>query len=69
MEGRKLAEDGMICASKWVVAARTAIAPALALILARGNSDPELDTQAKPMLDAVRVLVYTHTQLTADRLG
>ena len=66
VEGRKLAEDGMFCASKGVVAALTAIAPELALILARGNSNPELDRQAKPMTDTVRVLVHTHTQLTAD---
>ena len=27
----------------------------------RGNSDPELDAQATPMLDAIRGLVHTHT--------
>ena len=69
VEGRKLAEESMLWASKGEVAALTAIAPTLALILSRGNRDPELDTQAKSVLDAVKVLVHTHTQLTADRLS
>ena len=68
VEGRKLAEDGMFWATKGVVAALTAITPTLELVLARGKRDPELDEQAKPMLDAVKVLVHTHTQLTADRV-
>ena len=68
VEGRKLAEDSMLWASKGVVVAMTAIAPTLALILSRGNNDPDLDAQATPMLDAIRVLVHTHTQLTSDRL-
>ena len=51
---------------KGMVAALTAIVPTLALILSRGSTDVELDTQARPMLDAVQVLVHTHVQLTAD---
>ena len=68
VEGRKLAEDGTMWATKGVVAALTAIAPTLKLILARGKTDTELDEQAGPMLDAVMVLVHTHSQLTSDRL-
>ena len=64
-----MAEDGFFWASKGMVAALTAIAPTLALILSRGSTDAELDTQAKPILDAVRVLVHTHVQLTADRVN
>ena len=44
------------------------IIPTLTLVLARGKGDPVLDLQAKPMLDAVKMLVYTHCQLTADRV-
>lgn len=69
IEGRKLAEDGMMWATKGVVAALTAIAPTLALILSRGKGDRELDEQAKPMLDAIKVLVFSHSQLTTDRLA
>ena len=68
-EGRKLAEEGLFWASKGVVAALTAVAPALALVLARGKKDAELDKQAKPLLDAVRVLVHTHVQLTSDHVS
>lgn len=68
-DGRKLAEEGMMWATKGVVAALTAIAPTLALVLSRGKGDRELDEQAKPMFDAMKVLVHTHTQLTADRLA
>ena len=55
--------------TKGVVAALTAIAPMLKLILARGKTDTELDEQARPILDAVTVLVHIHTQLTGDRLA
>ena len=69
IEGRKLAEEALFWASKGVVAAMTAIAPALALVLARGKKDAELDAQAKPLLDAVKVLVHTHAQITVDRIA
>ena len=68
VERRKIAEDGMLWASKGVVAALTAITPTVVLILSRGNNDSELDAQGTPMLDAIRVLVHAHTQLTSYRL-
>ena len=37
--------------------------------MSRGSTDAELDTQAKPMLDAVQVLVHTDVQLTVDRVN
>ena len=61
VEGRKLAEDAMLWVSKGVVAAMTAIAPTVALILSLGKGNPQLDTRARPMLDALKVLVDTHT--------
>ena len=55
--GRKLAEDSLFWSSKRVVAALIAITSTLALVLAMGKGDPELDEQARPVLDAVKVLV------------
>ena len=59
-DARKLVEDGFFWASKGMVAALTAIAPMLALILSRGSTDAELDRQATPMLNAAQVLVHMH---------
>lgn len=68
VDARKHAEDSMLCATKGVVAALTAVAPTVALILSRGKGDHELDEQALKMLDVVKILVLTHSQLTGDRL-
>lgn len=68
IDARKHAEESMLWASKGVVAALTAIAPTLAIVLSRGKGDHELDEQALKMLDAVKILVFTHSQLTGDRL-
>ena len=59
----------MMWTTKGVVAALTAIVPTLTLIMARGRANTELDEQARPMLDAVKGLVHTHSQLTTNRLA
>ena len=45
-----------------------AIAPTLAIVLAHGKGDTELDKQSLKILDAIKMLVFTHSQLTGDRL-
>ena len=65
---RKYAEESMFWATKGVLGPLTAIGPTLEIILARGKKDSELDEQSLKMLDAVKMLVFTHSQLAGDRL-
>ena len=69
MESRRQVEEGFFWASKDVITAIMAITPTLALVLSRGKDDGQLDEQARPMLDTVRVLVHTHVQLTVDHVS
>ena len=68
-EARKLGEDAMLWATKGIVGALTAIMPMTAIILMRGNRDTELNAEALNVLNAIRMLVSAHVQLTNDRLS
>ena len=66
-EGRKDGECSLLTATKGVVGALTAIAPTLDIILQRGSADPELNNQSLNMLNAMRLLICTHSQIRTDR--
>lgn len=68
-DGRKEGESALMTASKGVVAALTAIAPLMDVVMQRGSADPELNNHALDMLNAIKVLVCTHSQLRVDRTG
>lgn len=63
VEGRKLVEDTILWAMLWTSKGL------VALIISWRNKDPELSTQAKSMMDALKVLVHAHMQLTSDSLA
>ena len=54
-------------ATKGVIGAMPAIVPGLYMILKRGSVDPELNTHAIHILNAIRLLVCTHSQMRLDR--
>ena len=68
MDVRKYAEESMFWATKGVVGVMTTITPTVEIILARGKGDAELDQQSLKMLDALKMLVFTHSQLTGSGL-
>ena len=68
-ESRKDGESSLLTATKGVVGALTAIAPVLDIILQRGNADPELNEHGIHMLNAIRMLVSTHSQMRFDRIA
>ena len=66
---RKEGENSLLTASKGLVGVLTAIAPLMDIILQRGNADPELNEHAGHMLNAIRMLVATHSQIRLDRIA
>ena len=54
-------------ATKGVVGMLTAIAPLLDIIMQWGSVDSQLNKHALHMLNAVQLLVFTHTHMRIDR--
>ena len=65
-EGWQEAGRSLVTASKGVLGALTVSVPTMELILQRGSADPELEAQALNMLNAIKVLVATHSQIKLD---
>ena len=58
---RKESENSLLTASKGLVGVLTAIAPLMDIILQGGNADPELNEHTSHMLNAIRMLLATHS--------
>ena len=66
-EIRKDGEISLLTATKGTVGALTAIGQVMDLILKWASSDPGLDTHGTDILNAIRMLVATHSQIRIDR--